>query len=182
MVSRVIISKNGNNNKQSNRMSLGTKQNKTFLNIREGKIIKKGPHGEEAYTYVEGYLGAIYTREREFKGERVPYWYIDLQEPSGGEIYSLSIPYSSGVAKSILNALASAEEMGMVKIEVYQRGEFTKATVYNKGQRLPWKYPQLPPLEEIQVGGRTVKDDSRRMEFIEQIAREVTDKINYNLI
>jgi len=163
-------------------MSLGTKQNKTFLNIREGKIVKKGPTGEEVYTYVEGYLGGIYTREREFKGEKVMYWYIDLQEPSGGEIYSLSIPYSSGVAKSILNALASAQDLGMVKIEVYQSGEFTKAVVYNNGQRLSWKYPQLPPLEEIQVGGRTVKDDSKRMEFIEGIAREVADKINYNLI
>lgn len=163
-------------------MSLGTKHNKTFLNIREGKIIKKGPNGEETYTYVEGYLGAIYTREREFKGEQVKYWYIDLQEPSGGEIYSLSIPYTSGVAKSILNALASSDELGLVRIEVYQSGDYTKATVYNKGQRIPWKYPQLPPLEEIQIGGRTVKDDSKRMEFIEGIAREVADKINYNLI
>lgn len=161
-------------------MSLGSKQNKTFLNIREGKIVKRHTNGsEELYTYVEGYLAGITKREREFKGEKVDYWYLDLQEPSGGEIYSLSVHYSSGVAKSIINALASAEELGLVRIEVYQSGDYTKAVVYNNSLRLSWKFSELPPLEEIQVGGKTVKDDSKRMEFIEGMAQGIRERIKY---
>lgn len=162
-------------------MSLGSKQGKTYLNIKQGKIIKKTLQGEEAYTFVEGYLTGISKRDREFKGELIPYWYIDLQEPDGGEIYSLSIHYSSGVAKSIFNALASAEEPGKIRIETYQSGEFTKAVVYCNGKKLNWKY-ELPPLEEVQLGGRTVKDDSKRMAFIEGIAQEITGRIKYTAI
>lgn len=164
-------------------MSLGTKQNRTFLNIREGRIIKRGRDGQEqTYDYVEGYLGGIYKREREFKGERLEYWYFDLQDPNGGEIYSLSVHYSSGVAKSIINALASADELGLVRLEVYQSGDYTKSVVYNNGQKMAWKYTELPPVKEIQIGGRMVKDDSRRMEFIEKIAGEVVSRIKYTAI
>ena len=164
-------------------MSLGTKQNRTFLNIREGRIIKRGRDGQEqTYDYVEGYLGGIYKREREFKGERLEYWYFDLQDPNGGEIYSLSVHYSSGVAKSIINSLASADELGLVRLEGYQSGDYTTAVVYNNGVKMAWKYTELPPVKEIQIGGRMVKDDSQRMEFIERVAGEVVGKINHTAI
>lgn len=164
-------------------MGLGVKQQKIYLNIKEGKIIRRDRTGQETqFTYVEGILAGISKKDREFKGEMVPYWYLDIQDPSGGDLYSLSIHYSSGVAKSIFNALASAENLGKIRIEVYQSGDFTKAVVYNNGARLSWKYPELPPIEELKLGGRTVKDDSKRMEFIDQIAREVQENIKYSAI
>lgn len=158
-------------------MSLGVKQKKIYLNLREGKIIRKDKTGEQTYDYVEGILAGVTKKDREFNGEQIPYWYIDLIDPSGGDVYSLGIHYNSGVAKSILNALASAQSPRKVRIETYQKGDFTKAVVYNNGERLSWKYTELPPLEEIRLGGRLVKDDTKRMEFMEQIAQEIRSRI-----
>lgn len=159
-------------------MSLGVKQAKSYLNIKEGKIIHKTGAGKEAlYDFIEGYLVDITKRDREFKGETVVYWYFDIQTETG-EIYSLSIHYSSGVAKSILNALGSAEVLGKIRIETYQSGDFTKAIVYNNGERLSWKYSELPPLEEIKVGDKLVKDDSKRMDLFNQMAQDIVNKIN----
>lgn len=163
-------------------MGLGVTQNKTYLNIREGKLVKRTPQGEEFFSFVEGHLVGIQKRDREFKGETVPYWYVNLQDPDGGEVFSLSIAYNSGVFKSLINALANAEDLGRIRIEVYQSGEFTKTVVYNNGQRLGWKYPQLPPIEEVKVGGRIIKDDSQRMEFIENLTREVISRIKHTEI
>lgn len=159
-------------------MSLGVKQSKTYLNIKEGKIVHKQSSGEEAmYDFIEGTLIGISKKDREFKGETVVYWYIDLKTESG-EIYSLALTYSSGVAKGILNSLASTETLGMIRIETYLSGDFTKVVVYNNSEKLAWRYPELPPIEEVKVGGKTVKDDSNRMRLFEQIAKELTDKIN----
>lgn len=159
-------------------MSLGIKQGKIYLNIKQGKIVHRTGTGQEAlYDFIEGSLVDITQRDREFKGETVVYWYFDIQTETG-EIYSLSIHYSSGVAKSILNALGSAEVLGKIRIETYQSGDFTKAVVYNNGERLSWKYSELPPLEEVKVGDKLVKDDSKRMELFNRMAQEIVTKIN----
>lgn len=160
-------------------MSLGTKQSKRYLNIKEGKIVYRTPKGEELkYDFIEGHLLGIAKRERDFKGENVLYWYIDLQVENG-DIYSLSLPYSSGVVKAILNSLASVEgNLGRVKIETYQSGEFTKTIVYNNGERLSWKYTELPPVEEVKVGDKIIKNDSKRMELFNQIAQDIVNRVN----
>lgn len=158
-------------------MSLGVKSEKTFLNIKNGKILYRKLSGEELfYDFVEGKLVDITHRLREFKGEQIKYWYIDL-EAEGGVTYSLSLHYTSGVAKSIFNALASADTLGTIKIETYQSGEFTKAVVYNNGERLSWKYKELPPIEEVKVGDKIIKDDTRRMFFFAELAKELKRKI-----
>jgi hypothetical protein len=159
-------------------MSLGVKQKKTYLNIKDGKIALKKPNGETAlYDSIEGSLVGITKLPREFKGEPVTYWYFDIAEP-GGETYSLGLHYNSGVAKAILNSLASAETLGRIKIETYLKNEFTKTSVYNNGERLSWKYAELPPLEILEVGGKIIKDDSKRMRFFEGIAEEIINKVN----
>ena len=88
------------------------------------------------------------------------------------------MPYSSGVAKAILNSLASVEELGKVRIETYQSGEFTKSIIYNNGDRLSWKYSTHPPIEEVKVGERIVKDDSKRMALFNEIAQNIVNSIN----
>lgn len=160
-------------------MGLGVKQGKTYLNIKEGKIVHRSSTGQEAlYDYVEGSLIEISKRDRNFNGETVVYWYFDIQT-GAGEIYSLSTYYTSGVAKAILNSLASIDgSPGKIKIETYQSGGFTKIVVYNNGERLSWKYPELPPIEEVKVGDKLVKDDSKRMDLFNQIAQEIVTKVN----
>lgn len=159
-------------------MSLGTTKKKTYLNIREGKIIARAPDGKDTpYDYVEGYLGEITTKDREFKGEMVKYWYIDLGDKSG-ETYSLALPYSSGVAKSIFNSLANITDYSKeIRIKPYISGEFTKVVVYSAGEKIGWKYETLPELEEVKIGERIIKDDTKRMLFF----KNIVDQINATL-
>ena len=150
-------------------MSLGVKQKKTYLNIKDGKIYLR----DTAYDFIEGYLKGIELKDREFRGEPVKYWYIDIMSPSG-ELYSLGLPYYSGVAKSLFNSLASAPDFTkQIKIEPYQSGDYTKVVVSSGGERLSWKHSELPPVEEVNIGGRIVKDDSRRMALIVTLVDEI---------
>ena len=65
---------------------LGQREKKTYLNIADGKVVRRTEGGKvERYDYVEGLLERIYTKEREFRGEKVPYWYLDLRDSKTGE-------------------------------------------------------------------------------------------------
>lgn len=159
-------------------MSLGNNKQKIYLSLKDGKIALKKRSGEASlYDYIEGYLVGINKVDREFKGEIVPYWYIELQD-NKGEIYSLAIHYNSGVAKSIINSLGSVETLGIVKIETYKKDEFTKAVVYNNGERLNWKFTELPPVETVKVGDKTVKDETKRMELFNNLASEISGRVS----
>jgi len=159
-------------------MSLGVNKSKIFLSLKDGKIALKKRSGEIAlYDFIEGYLVELKKVDREFKGEIVPYWYIDLQD-NKGDIYSLAIHYNSGVAKSIINSLGSVEDLGLIRIETYLKDEFTKAVVYNNGERLNWKYTDLPPVEMVKVGDKTIKDESKRMELFNNLASEISGKVS----
>jgi hypothetical protein len=154
-------------------MSLGIIQSKIYLNIKEGKVFNK----DTPFEYVEGYLRGIEIKDREFRGEAIKYWYINLESQSG-ELYSLALSYNSGVAKSLFNSLASATDFSKeVKIKPYLSGEFTKLVTYLGGEKLSWKYTELPKTEEVKVGDKTVKDESKRMEFIVNLVTEINSKI-----
>ena len=154
-------------------MSLGIKEKKIYLNIKEGKIYEK----EKGYDYVQGYLQGIELRDREFRGEVVKYWYVNLQSNTG-ELYSLALHYTSGVAKSLFLALASVEELSKeIKIQPYQSGEFTKIVTYLGNEKLNWKTNDLPAIDEVMVGDKIVKDDSKRMRFIEGLVNEINKVI-----
>jgi len=145
----------------------------TYLNVKDGEIIKAGaPLG-----ILEGYLEKIELRDREFRGETVKYWYINI-DATTGERYSLALPYQSGVAKSLFNSLASAQDYSdPIQIETYLSGGYTKVKVSQSGERLSWSAPELPPIKEIRVGSKVVKDDSERMKFIENLATEINNKL-----
>jgi hypothetical protein len=154
-------------------MSLGVKPDITYLNIKEGKI----QHNENAYNFVEGYLKNIEVKDREFRGETVKYWYVNLQDEKNN-LYSLALAYRSGVAKSLFNSLASAEEFTkLLRIEPYKQDLFTKVSVYLGGERLSWKVAPLPPLEDVKVGDKIVKDDSKRMSVIVNLVNEINSKL-----
>jgi hypothetical protein len=154
-------------------MSLGIKTQKTYINIKEGKIFL----GSTPYDFIEGTLKGIELRDREFKGEAVKYWYIDIKS-SGGDLFSLALHYNSGVAKSLFLSLASAPDfLKELRIEPYLSGEFTKINTYLGGERLLWKVNKLPDIEEVTVGSKIVKDDSKRMEFIEGLVSDINSKL-----
>jgi len=161
-------------------MGLGNNERtrKYYLSIADGKVVHREGGKEETYSYVEGTLEAIYKRERDFRGESVLYWYVDLRGEKG-ELYSISLPYKSGTLKSIVLALASdtAIALSTVKIEPYKKGDFTKVVVSSNGKRLDWVTKELPPVEELSIAGQRVKDDTKRMLYIESLVDTINKRI-----
>ena len=161
-------------------MGLGTtdRARKYYLSIADGKVLHREDGKEESYSFVEGTLEAIYKRERSFNGETVLYWYVDLRGEKG-ELYSISLPYKSGTFKSIVLALASetAIALSTVKIEPYKKGDFTKVVVSSNGKKLDWVTKQLPEVGEVYIAGQRVKDDTRRMEYIESLVATINQRI-----
>lgn len=154
---------------------LGQREKKTFLNISGGKVVKRTDRGGvETYDYVEGELERIYQRDREFRGERVPYYYLDLRDSKSGELYSLGINASSGVWRSIILSLGSCRNFLLpIRISPYHKGEYDRVSVYSGGERLDW-VSDLPPVEEIEVSpGRRIKSVDKREEFLSQIVQRI---------
>lgn len=149
-----------------------------FLNVKDGKILRKDGLVVDEFDFVEGYLERIFQKERDFNGETLHYWYINLRDEKG-DLYSLGLPYSSGVFKSIVLSLASCETLGLspVRIETYLKDGHTKVIVSVGGKRLDWITKELPPVTEQRIGGRVVKDDSARMEYICSLVEAIKAKI-----
>ena len=164
-------------------MALGQRQErKTYLSITHGKVAQGTGDSKQYYTYIDGCIEAIYTKHSHFGGEDVVRWYIDMRD--GEELYSLCLPYSSGVFKSIILSLAADRELTAstpVRIEPYEgRNGYTKVVVYASGVKLDWITKQLPPQETITIGGRQVKDDSKQMEFITSLVQTIQGRLNKN--
>lgn len=162
---------------------LGTNENKrekiVFLNVKDGKILRRDGLALEEFDFVEGTLEKIYTKEREFNGERVLYWYIPLRDDNG-DLYLLGLPYSSGTFKGIVLSLANDESLtplSTIKIETYYKDGRTKVSVYDQGKKLNWITKDLPPVMERQVGGRTIKDDSERMSYISSLVDGINNRV-----
>lgn len=163
---------------------VSAERRKIYLNIKGGAIVRRTPDGEEnSFSYVEGRLEAINQKERTFRGEVVIYWYIDLRDDESGELYSLGSSYASNTFKSIILQLASERGLESVKsgstirIEPYSRGGYDKVQVYGGGVKLDWVTKQLPPVEETTIGGRRIKDDSKRMALISSLADNIKSAI-----
>lgn len=159
---------------------LGNKQearNKIYLNIKNGQVVRRTPQGEEHYSFVEGKLENITQKERNFRGETVLYWYIDLRDVGSGDLYSLGFPYGSNVYKSIILQIAAAQNYDNIRIEPYSRNGYDKAQVYASGTKLDWVVRELPPIEQTSIGGRVIKDDSKRMNLIKYYANQVLSRI-----
>jgi hypothetical protein len=156
---------------------LGQKEKRIYLNIAKGKVIRRTDRGEQSFDYVEGDLERIYTRDRIFRGERVPYWYLDLRDPKSGELYTLGINASSGVWRSIIMSLGSCTNFLLpIRISPYHKGEFDRVSVYSGGERLDW-VEGLPPVEEINLGGKVIKSVEKREEFFSQLVNKINGAI-----
>lgn len=152
---------------------------KIFLSISHGKVVHYLSGGEkEQFKNVEGTLQDITLKERSFNGKTEPFWYIDLRD--GRDLYSISLSYASGTYKSIILALASCKTLSkdtQIIIEPYEKDNYTKVVVYADGEKLDWVVKTLPPLKEINVGGRTYSDDTDRMNYIRDITSKVRERV-----
>ena len=159
---------------------LGTNNNSTsksftFLNFKDGKIVKRNGLLVDEFDFIEGSLEKIFQKERDFNGEKTLYWYMIIRDEKGND-FALSFPYSSGVFKSIVLSLASDPSIGLsnkIRIDSYFKDGKTKVTVRNGNTKLDWVTTDLPPVKEVNVGGRIVKDESARMELISHYVGEI---------
>lgn len=165
-------------------MALGKTEviKKTYLSITNGKVAQDRGNGtKDFFSYVEGLIQGISQKEKNFNGEMVSRWYLDLKD--GEDIYSVCFPYGSGVFKSVVLALASDEALStssFVRIEPYEKNGYTKAVVYSDGVRLDWVVKELPPIKEVEVGQRKVKDDSERMRYICELCSLINKRLETN--
>lgn len=165
-------------------MGLGIQQreqhSRKWLSIHHGQVELSENGKKSLYSYVEGRLRSIYTKERTYNGESVLKWFIDLQDENE-ELYTVSFPYNSGTFKSIVLALASAEQLSastIVRIEPYQNGNYANVVVRADGVKLDWITKQLPPLEEVTINGQRVKDESKRMAYICQEVEVISQRLS----
>ena len=164
-------------------MALGTidqdTKRKIYLSISHGKVVHYlSGGGVESFKNVEGRLQDISIKERTFNGKKTPFWYLDIKD--GGELYSLSLPYVSGTFKSIILSIASYQSLSKettILIEPYEKGNYTKVVCYADGNKLDWVVKELPPLQEVTIGGKRYSDDTERMNFIKEIASQVRERI-----
>ncbi len=154
------------------------KTRKYYLSLSDGKVVHSEGGEKEYYSFVQGTLEKIYKRERNFNGETVLYWYVDIRGEKD-ELYSVSLPFRSGTFKSIVLSLATVEDISLstIKIEPYKKGEFTKVVVYSNGKKLDWITKELPAVEEIKIAGQPVKDDTKRMAYIETLVKKINARI-----
>ena len=163
-------------------MGLGKEPNndrKTYLSINQGRVIQGSGSNKQLYSYIDGTIDSIYKKDTYF-GEKVTRWYIDLRD--GEELYSLCLPYSSGVFKSIILALASDDSLTSstyVRIAPYcGKNGYTKVVVYSDGVKLDWVTKELPKQELVTIGGKQVKDDSKQMELIESFCNKIIERLS----
>lgn len=151
---------------------------KYYLTISEGQISHSEDGKREYFASVSGTLEKIYKQERNFNSETVQYWYIDIRGEKD-ELYSISLPYKSGVFKSIILALASEPAIALspIKIEPYKKGDFTKVVVSSGDKRLDWVTKELPAVEEFRVSGQIFKDDTKRMAYINTLVQEINTRL-----
>ena len=152
-------------------MPLGNLKKTTYVSVKDGRLVTKNEGGQEAtHDYLEGTLVDITTRTKEFGREKVTSYLIEFHDEAGERLI-LSVGEKSGVARSVLNSLASVNgNLGKVRIVAYVKDGYSKVVVYNNGNRLAWKYPEIPLVEERDVGGVTLKDDSKRVLFFRSLA------------
>lgn len=154
-------------------------KSRKWLSIHHG-IIELSEQGVKSqFSYVEGCLGSIYMKQREYGGEKVNKWFIDLRD-ADGELYTICFPYSSGTFKGIVNSLASAEGLTAsttIKIQPFQKDNYTNVVVYADGVKLDWAVKQLPPVTTTTIGEKVFKDDFARMELIKDLIKRINSRI-----
>ena len=157
---------------------LGQEAKRIYLNIAEGKVVKRTDRGTEKFDFVSGDLERIYSKEREFRGEKVPYWYLDLRDSKTGDLYTLGINASSGVWRGIIFCLGSEDFNPLLplKLSPYVSGEYSRVSVYSGDKRLEW-VSGIPPVEEVSVEGRKIRSVAKREEFISGLVNTINARL-----
>ncbi len=163
-------------------------QGKFCLRVQEGtpnavaRVNKVGKTVHEIFhDSFTGKLLDIRTRD----GEYGKSWEFDFKD--GAEVYTLQLSYSNSYATNILKMLPNIDLTKEMKLQPSQKIEDgkTKSSLFisQDGKTLKHAYTKdipngLPPMEQVQVKGQMVWDDSKRLTFLEEmVKRDILPKL-----
>ncbi len=177
---------------KTNNMALGQNNNAIFLNIADGKIIRrfqnptkdskertltKGPNTgktvhEEHYSYVDGIITDIQTKDSDYGKS----WLVTIED--NGEKCILQMDYSGGYSSAFLKALPNIDLSQKVKLspKMTMEGDKKKTTLFinQHGTAAKHFYTKdnpngLPQMVQQKVKGKLQWDDTAMMEFFENM-------------
>lgn len=169
-------------------MGLANREGGKYITILGGKFcvrVQEGTKGavprvnklgktvhEVFYDSFTGKLLNIRTRD----GEYGKSWEFDFRD--SGETYTLQLSYSNSYATNLLKILPNVDLTKEMKIQPSQKIEDgkTKSSLFvsQDGKTLKHAYTKdvpngLPQMEQVQVKGQMVWDDSKRLEFLQEM-------------
>lgn len=101
--------------------------------------VKKQSGDIEEYPGIEGRFVGIDKHSYDFKGEQVEKLDIYLEDDE--KLYQIQFGLYSGVALTVLNSLASADNInGILKIATRKKGEYAVVKLFLNKKSLSWKY------------------------------------------
>lgn len=146
------------------------------FDIRKGKFAQwMGPDQQRReYDFVQGYLTWISLRRRETAGGEMTY--LDLHFVSGGVRFDVSAIASSSVAAEVISKLVNIRNTrSSIRIDVWQKEQFTNCAVYENGEMLPFRI--LPKVVKRQQGFSASFDTSERDAAVMKMIDELNGRI-----
>jgi hypothetical protein len=178
-------------------MGLSNREGGKYITIIGGKFTVRVPEGtpgavarvnklgktvhELKYDSFTGKLVNVRTRDSEYGKS----WEFDFRD--AGEVYTLQLPYSNSFSKGILKILPNADLTQEMKVQPSQKVEDgkTKSSIFisQGGTTLKHKYTKdnpngMPQMEQVQVKGNLVWDDSKQLAFLhEMVERDILPRL-----
>jgi hypothetical protein len=165
---------------------------KVFLSISNGKLVRSFKEKTEGavsrinkagrevfemfYDSLEGTITGVGTKESDY-GK-----FLVVQVESNGVNYQLEMNFSSGYSASFLKTLPNVKLSDRVQItpKLTIEGDKKKSVCFlnQNGSGLKWAFTRenpngMPDLVRIKVKGKDTWDDSDRMEFLENNAKNL---------
>jgi hypothetical protein len=165
---------------------------KVFLSISNGKLVRSFKEKTEGavsrinkagrevfemfYDSLEGTITGVGTKESDY-GK-----FLVVQVESNGVNYQLEMNFSSGYSASFLKTLPNVKLSDRVQItpKLTIEGDKKKSVCFlnQNGSGLKWAFTRenpngMPELVKIKVKGKDTWDDSDRMEFLENYAKNL---------
>lgn len=158
---------------------------------KDGGVVYRRP-----FTSITMLVTGIAIGSSTFNGvkEEKGQWKVSLVDQDDGQVYILTMPYSSSYSKSFLNAAASIEDFSKpIRImpwkmaredapDKYNLGVSLRVFPYGDQNKVPGKYSwkeDVPKMKSVVFKGKEQWDDTEQMEFFEKVwSEEIMPKID----
>lgn len=163
--------------------------NRIFVNIKNGQIVVKDPdtHEDVGFSSITGHLRGITTHTATFNNSAQPMGFYDLEIVNGDVTYILSVSQDGGVARQLINSLASIKDFSKpIIIEPWMskptadKKPYQNVSVYlgqrDDAHRLKWAV-ELPKAQWITVGRQQVLDTSEVLKALDDLVAGINNSM-----